>query len=104
MIGARRMAQMLKKPTVVDFIDIAMMGSHLGLMMEEAKIGPKSNLIGKNLIDSQLRKDFGVIIVAIKKISGDMIFNPMPSETLEAGDVIVVIGKREDLLRMSTVM
>jgi voltage-gated potassium channel len=42
--------------------------------------------------------------VAIKKISGDMIFNPMPSETLEAGDVIVVIGKREDLLRMSTVM
>ncbi|MGD8665271.1 MAG: potassium channel protein [Desulfobacterales bacterium] len=104
MIGARRMAQMLKKPTVVDFIDIAMMGSHLGLMMEEAKIGPKSNLIGKNLIDSQLRKDFGVIIVAIKKISGDMIFNPLPSETLEAGDVIVVIGKREDLLRMSTVM
>ncbi|MGD8961728.1 MAG: potassium channel protein [Desulfobacterales bacterium] len=104
MIGARRMAQMLKKPTVVDFIDIAMMGSHLGLMMEEAKIGPKSNLIGKNLVDSQLRKDFGVIIVAIKKISGDMIFNPMPSETLEAGDVIVVIGKREDLQRMNAVM
>lgn len=104
MIGARRMAQMLKKPTVVDFIDIAMMGSHLGLMIEEAKIGPKSNLIGKNLIDSQLRKDFGVIIVAIKKISGDMIFNPMPSETLEAGDVIVVIGKREDLQRMNAVM
>ena len=104
MIGARRMAQMLKKPTVVDFIDIAMMGSHLGLMMEEAKIGPKSNLIGKNLIDSQLRKDFGVIIVAIKKISGDMVFNPMPSETLEAGDVIVVIGKREDLRRMNAIM
>jgi voltage-gated potassium channel len=104
MIGARRMAQMLKKPTVVDFIDIAMMGSHLGLMMEEAKIGPKSNLIGKNLVDSHLRKDFGVIIVAIKKISGKMIFNPMPSETLEAGDVIVVIGKREDLKRMNAVM
>jgi len=104
LIGGRRMAQMLKRPTVVDFIDIAMMGSHLGLMMEEAKIGKNSNLIGKNLIDSQLRKDFGVIIVAIKKISGDMIFNPMASETLEAGDVIVVIGKREDLQRMNAVM
>lgn len=104
LIGGRRMAQMLKKPTVVDFIDIAMMGSHLGLMMEEAKIGENSNLIGKNLIDSQLRKDFGVIIVAIKKISGDMIFNPMASETLESGDVIVVIGKREDLQRMNAVM
>ena len=104
LIGGRRMAQMLKKPTVVDFIDIAMMGSHLGLMIEEAKIGKNSNLIGKNLIDSQLRKDYGVIIVAIKKISGDMIFNPMPSETLEGGDVIVVIGKREDLQRMNAVM
>jgi voltage-gated potassium channel len=104
LIGGRRMAQMLKKPTVVDFIDIAMMGSHLGLMMEEAKVGQNSGLIGKNLIDSHLRKDFGVIIVAIKKMTGDMIFNPMPSETLAAGDVIVVIGKKEDLKRMSAVM
>jgi len=33
-----------------------------------------------------------------------MIYNPMPSETLEAGDVIVVIGKRKDLKRMNAVM
>ena len=104
LIGGRRIAQMLKKPTVVDFIDIAMMGSHLGLMMEEAKIGDNSSLIDKNLIDSHLRKDYGVIIVAIKKRSGDMVFNPTPSETLEAGDVIVVIGKKEDLQRMTAVL
>jgi voltage-gated potassium channel len=104
LIGGRRMAQVLKRPTVVDFIDIATMGSSLGLMMEEARIGENSDLIDKNLIDSNLRKDFGVIIVAIKKMAGNMIFNPMPSETLEAGDVIVVIGKREDLRRMNAVM
>jgi voltage-gated potassium channel len=89
---------------VVDFIDIAMMGSHLGLIMEEAKLSTKSNLIGKSLIDSYLRRDYGIIIVAIKKMSGEMIFNPMPSETLEAGDVIVVIGKKEDLKRMNEVL
>ncbi|MDH3884603.1 MAG: potassium channel protein [Desulfobacterales bacterium] len=104
LIGGRRIAQMLKKPTVVDFIDIAMMGSHLGLMMEEATIGNKSSLIGKTLIDSHLRKDYGVIIVAIKKLSGDMVFNPTFSEKLEAGDVIVVIGKKEDLKRMDAVL
>jgi K+/H+ antiporter YhaU regulatory subunit KhtT len=37
-------------------------------------------------------------------MAGNMIFNPMPSETLEAGDVIVVIGKKEDLKRMNAVM
>jgi voltage-gated potassium channel len=104
LIGGRRMAQVLKRPTVVDFIDIAMMNSHLGLMMEEAIVGARSNLIDKNLIDSQLRQDFGVIIVAIKKPTGEMIFNPMPSERLEADDVIVVIGKKEDLARMSEVL
>jgi voltage-gated potassium channel len=72
--------------------------------MEEATIGNGSGLTGKNLIDSHLRKNFGVIIVAIKKMAGNMIFNPMPSETLEAGDVIVVIGKKEDLKRMNAIM
>ncbi len=104
LIGARRMAQVLRRPTVVDFIDIAMMGSHLGLIMEEAKVGSNSHLIGKSLIDSHLRKDYGVIIVAIKKMSGDMIFNPMPLQQLEAGDIIVVIGKKEDLIRMRQVL
>jgi voltage-gated potassium channel len=104
LIGGRRMAQVLKRPTVVDFIDIATMGSSLGLMMEEAMIGENSDLINKNLIDSNLRKNFGVIIVAIKKMDGNMVFNPMPSETFEAGDVIVVLGKREDLRRMNAVM
>jgi voltage-gated potassium channel len=88
LIGGRRMAQVLKRPTVVDFIDIATMGSSLGLMMEEATVGNGSGLPGKNLVDSNLRKDFGVIIVAM----------------LEAGDVIVVIGKKEDLKRMNAVM
>jgi len=103
-IGGRRMAQILKQPTVVDFIDIATMGNKLGLMMDEAEIRPGSQLIGKNLIESHLRKDFGVIIVAIKKPSGDMIFNPLPSEILEDGYVLVVLGKKEDVKRMYTVL
>ncbi len=104
MIGARRMAHVLKRPTVVDFIDIATMGNRLGLIMEEAEVGLKSDLIGKNLIESRLRRDFGIIIVAIKKASGQMIFNPVPSETLEAADVIVVLGKTEDLKRVRAIL
>jgi Trk K+ transport system NAD-binding subunit len=33
-----------------------------------------------------------------------MVFNPAPSEKLEAGDVIVVIGQKEDLKRMREVL
>jgi voltage-gated potassium channel len=104
LIGARRMAQVLKRPTVVDFLDIATMGNKLGLIMEEAEVGSNSGLIGKNLIESRLRQDFGVIIVAIKKQTGQMIFNPAPSEKFEAGDVIVVIGQTGDLKRMRVIL
>lgn len=104
LLGGRRMAEVLKRPTVVDFIDIAMANRKLGLAMEEARIGDRSTLVGKNLIDSHLRQNYGVIIVAIKKTSGEMIYNPLPSEKLDAGDVIVVIGKKEDLKRMSEIV
>jgi len=104
LIGGRRMAQVLKRPTVMDFIDTATMNGELGLRMEEAVVRPSSRLIGNTLIDSHLRQDFGVIIVAIKRPSGEMVFNPLPTEKLEAADVIVVMGKLEDLNRMKAVL
>lgn len=100
LLGARRMAQILKRPTVVDFIDTATVDSPLGLRVEEAVIGTEFNVTDKTLIDSEIRKNFGVIIAAIKKPNGDMIFNPLPTETLQAENVIVVIGKKEDINRM----
>ena len=104
LMGGRRMFQVLKRPTVMDFIDTATMDTQLGLRMEEAVVSTKSSLLGKTLIESHIRQDFGVIIVAIKKPTGEMIFNPLPTEKLEGGDVIVVIGKKEDLIRMDTVL
>ncbi len=103
-IGGSRMAQVIKRPTVVDFIDMATMDTALGLSMEEAVVGVSSRLAGKSLMDSNIRRDFGVISVAIKKASGRMVFNPAPSELLEVGDVLVVIGKTDDMKRLDEVL
>lgn len=100
-MGGRRMAEILHKPTVVDFLDQTMMHSELGLQMEEAVIAENSPITGKTVVSSNLRQEFGVIIVAIKRISGEMVFNPGPGEMFNAGDVIVVIGKKGELRRMS---
>ena len=67
-------------------------------------IGQGSKLVDKTLLESNIRRDFGVIIVAIKKPTGRMVFNPGPSEKLEAADVIVVIGKKEDMKRLNEVL
>ncbi|MBU1567910.1 MAG: NAD-binding protein [Proteobacteria bacterium] len=100
-MGGRRMAEILHKPTVVDFLDQTMMHTELGLQMEEAVITEGSPITGKTIVSSNLRQQFGVIIVAIKRISGEMVFNPGPAEIFTTGDVIVVIGKKAELKRMS---
>ncbi len=103
-IGGKRMAEILQKPTVVDFIDQAMMNTKFGLRIEEATVMPTSELVGKSLIDSQLRLKFGVIVIAIKPKIGEMIFNPNADQILNGGDVIIVIGKKEDLQRMNKIL
>jgi K+/H+ antiporter YhaU regulatory subunit KhtT len=46
-----------------------------------------------------------VIIVAIKKaVSNEMLFNPGPLAIIEANDVIVAIGKQDDMRRMRLVL
>lgn len=103
-MGGRRMAEILHKPTVVDFLDQTMMHDELGLQMEEAVIAQGSTVSGQTVVKSNLRQEFGVIIVAIKRQSGEMVFNPGPNEVINAGDVIVVIGKKAEVRRMSSVI
>ena len=45
-----------------------------------------------------------MIIVAIKPRSGEMIFNPLPTQQLTAGDVIVLIGKEQELGRLRKIL
>ncbi len=67
-----------------------------GLVVEEAPAGRKSDLIGKNPIESGLGKECGVIVAAIKRPDEDMNFNPLPTQPIEGGDAIVVLGERDE--------
>ncbi|PHR29802.1 MAG: potassium channel protein [Desulfotalea sp.] len=100
-IGGKRMAEIIHKPTVIDFLEQVMMNEELDLQIEEAQINEGSPIEGATLVGSKLRQKYGVIIVAIKRKSGKMVFNPGPDETFLNGDVLVVIGKKPELLKMN---
>jgi voltage-gated potassium channel len=99
-IGGLRMAHAILKPTVVDFIEIATHSESLELEMGEIRIGALSPLANVALKDSGIRQDHGVIIVAVKKHSGTMVFNPAPDILLEPEDRLVAIGEPEQLKRL----
>jgi voltage-gated potassium channel len=95
--GANQMAQMLLRPAVADFIELATMTEELELEMEQVEIIAGSPFINTQLKDTDIRSSLNVIVIAIKRKKGDMIFNPSADTVIEEHDALVVIGSHENL-------
>ncbi len=98
-IGATRMAQLLVRPTVVDFIDLTV-HDELGLRLEELSVSPESSVCDKTLIESNIRPEYDLIIVAIKRYKGEMLFNPHPTTRILPQDVLIVLGEYDNIKRL----
>ena len=96
-LGGAKIAQAVLRPAVLEFIELATQTEHLELQIEQTLIATASSLVGTNLASSRLRADLGLIIVAIKKRHGAMIYTPPAETTLEAGDTLIALGRRAQL-------
>ena len=96
-IGASRMASALLRPAVLDVIDLATHYRSMELKIEELAVAPAGFADGVSMQDSGLRDTPGLIVIAIKKRNGDMVFNPEAEARIEAGDRLVVMGQTQSL-------
>ena len=96
-LGGVRMAMAILRPAMLDFIEITTSRQSLELRMEEISICVGSPFISKTLEDSGIRKRYGLIIVAVKKDSGKMIFNPLANYIIEEGDRLISMGEDENV-------
>jgi len=101
-IGALRIAHAVLKPAVVDFIEFATKSGHVELQMEEVPVSEQSSLINKTIHQAGIGRELGVIVVAIKRASGEMKFNPTHSTVIKAGDTLIVIGEIQNIKRLET--
>jgi voltage-gated potassium channel len=99
-IGGHRVAQAVLRPNAMDFIELATKAGHLELQIEEAELRAGSALVGRTLKASPVRSELGIIIVAIKKPGRPMAFNPSSDTPLEAGDLLIALGRRQQLDRL----
>ena len=101
MIGGQRVAQAVLRPSVVDFIELATRSDYMALQIDETAVNKGSILCGQPLRDTGLRQDLGLIVVAIKRPDGRMIFNPAPEAEIIEGDILITLGpkKQQDQLR-----
>lgn len=99
-IGGMRIAQAVLRPNVVDFIELATHSEHMELQMEEIAIQQDSKLEGKSLKDSGIRIELGIIVVAIKKKTGHMEYNPPANYVLSAEDTLIVLGQPDRIKQL----
>jgi voltage-gated potassium channel len=96
-IGGHRVAQAVLRPNAMDFIELATRRAYLELQIEEIALAATSTLVGATLKDSTIKSALGIIIVAIKRDDGRMLFNPDPETELGIGDVLIALGHRQQL-------
>jgi voltage-gated potassium channel len=95
-----RIAQLLLRPNVLDFIDTAIGTERLDIEIGEVRVSDGSELAGKSFADSAIREQAGVIVLAVKNAAGAMTFNPPPSALIRPGDCLIVIGGDAQLKKL----
>ncbi|MGI6029275.1 MAG: potassium channel family protein [Candidatus Heteroscillospira sp.] len=88
---ALRLAQRLSANSVIEYIS-------LSVDMEIAEFEAEGELIGKTVMDLELRRRFGLNIIAIQH-GGRTTIAVDPHYRFEPGDVLVVIGDGSDMAR-----
>lgn len=91
---AIRVSRRLSRPNILDFIPLA----------EEydiIQVDPPAEFIGKSLQELDLRAKYNVHIIAIKEMDPEnFILIPPPSFTIKTNNVLVMLGKADDIKRI----
>jgi voltage-gated potassium channel len=98
-ITGHRLAQSLLRPHVVQFLDFTTMAAGVGMeiAIEQVRVAENSEVVSKTIKEMQIRRDVGVIVMAIRKRDGHMLFNPQADTPVEGGDYLIVMGRPENL-------
>lgn len=96
-----RMARLALHPMVSDFLENVLPGSGRDQYLEEIEIEAESVLCGKNVAEAQ-KLGRGASILAIRKKGKKILPKPPDDQVIEAGDRLVILGVREQLVKIET--
>ncbi|MFZ0549080.1 MAG: potassium channel protein [Candidatus Promineifilaceae bacterium] len=99
-IGGRHMANLLSRPHVTDFLDVVTLDSGLELWLEELEIGKSSEIAGQTVIEADLRRRTGAILIALLRGKDSQALLPDESTRLDFEDKLIVLGTKEQLLKL----
>jgi len=101
-IGGTRMAEILLRPGVMDFIDVVAGNKKIGIQIEEITVKKDSLMHKKTLAELPvLRNELNVIIVAIQNEEKEIfIYNPKGDTVVDEGNKLIAIGEPSSLSKL----
>lgn len=100
-IGGKRIAQLLTRPVVADFLELVGAAGGLEYSFEEVPVAEGSALDGATLRDAAIRDRYGCTVLGIRHTHEQQVDTHPTAETeLRAGDVLIVIGSEDDVQAM----
>lgn len=104
--GGKRMAAAALRPQVVDFLDgVLTAGSDSSFFMEEVRInGSTCPVANQTLREAHLRSRTGALILAIKRMDGELITGPTADTMILAGDILICMGTSEQLRLLNQIL
>ena len=92
-IGADRMANVILRPNVNQFIEQFQKNTSDDHAFDEVKVFEGSEMAGKTLMELGVRGKYEILIIAVlSSETGQMIFNPGSNQKINSGDSLIVLG------------
>jgi voltage-gated potassium channel len=92
-IGGRRMAQAVLRPSVVDFLDTVVHDESMELVLEEVTLGPYAPIIGQPICKTSDVECLGVHLLGVATADGRMLMRDLDSYQAQTGDILILLGE-----------
>ena len=103
-IGGSHMASLIVTPDLMEFVERLSIEGKYSTNLEEVAVNdlPKE-FITKTLLDLDVRKKTGCLVIGFKNTQNEYIINPDVHTILEPNTFIIVLGKPEQILKLHEV-
>jgi voltage-gated potassium channel len=103
-ITGSRLAQSILRPHVVQFLDFAAGSMGVKVTIEQVRVEESCPYVSQSLREMQLRSELGVIVLAIRKSGGAMVFNPEPETQIQGGEFLIAMGEAKQLRKLEILL
>ncbi|MEZ5069716.1 MAG: potassium channel protein [Bacteroidales bacterium] len=100
-VGGRRMAKLVARPDVVEFIDIMMRQGLESVILEEISCASlKQCFDGKTIAELDIMNTSGANIIGLKRADNTYQINPSPESLLHRTDKLFALGSRDQIRQL----